>query len=254
MLYFALCLAVVLAEKLDQLGSNVLAPQGGPSLAQGEVQLIQSYTPDKDVANKLAAKNYERAKLFMLFAIGGIAVLCSYVWAAYTIVDLEELWGQVPQSLRIYFKLGFFLASVGHFVSFVTFVLWLDPLTAVLLGYQGFRPLYVMYTIILGGSVMWPPLVARYLNKPSPTKYYTMMADLLIVGLTSWALLACVAGVVTDGKPTFHWMAIVGQFCFAVQMGFMDMIVWPYYFPQKQAGEDRTNFYYSGDSSSDIHG
>src|SRR5512144_1568173 len=111
--------------------------------------------------------NLGRRSLLWLNALGGIAVLGSYVHGlAANPSTSGAVWGDVPEVLRPLYTLNMFLAAAGYF-AFSAFVFRLDPERTRIAGRFGFGAFHVLYALILVPSALWLPLTFEMLEAPS---------------------------------------------------------------------------------------
>ena len=159
----------------------------------------------------------------LLNVAGGAAVLASYAWGLDQLGDdAARAWGGVPSWLRPFYQVSMITAAAGYF-----------PMT--LFAIDGLRSersasriVFPLYAGILACSALWLPLTCRMLERPSAPLWWTIRADLAVVGLCSVALLAWILR--RPGDSRLRTAAAVGAAAFCLQTAVLDAIVWPAYF------------------------
>ena len=176
-----------------------------------------------------ALRHPTTAALAALNALGGFAVLASYVWGLAQPAVAGGLWGGVPEGLRPLYTVSMFTAAAGYFPFTHYLVLRLDPDRASL-GTVGYGGLLFFYALILIPSALWLPLTARMLRAPSEALWWTIRIDLFAVAAGSLGVLwACAAA--TPRQPG-QALAIAGALVFCLQTVVLDALVWPWFFPR----------------------
>ena len=172
----------------------------------------------------------QRRSLLLLIAIGGTAVLGSYVLALVGTPALRSgLWGGLPESLKGGYTVNMFLAAFGFFPA--TFLLgFKTPLGEFerLTGLS-FEAMLGAYAAILMPSAMWLPLTAVYIEDPSTLVWIAIRVVLFTVGLGATGLAYMLIRRATHG-PALAWGAVVAFFPFWLQTMVLDAIVWPWYY------------------------
>lgn len=176
--------------------------------------------------------NSKLRSLLILIAVGGTAVLGSYVPAFSNNPELvAALWGGVPESLRVFYTPNMLLAAASFFPATyaLAFATPLDEFES----YTGFsfRTLLIAYAAILIPSALWLPLTAAYIEAPSTALWWGVRFDLLLVGLGASAIWWMLINRARRG-PRWIWMA-TGLFTFFwIQTAVLDATIWPAYFPR----------------------
>lgn len=170
-----------------------------------------------------------RRKLLQLIAIGGSAVLASYLLALDPAVG-SSLWGGIPEGwIRDLYTVNMLLAALGFFAAthrlvFATPAHALKEQTGV-----GFQVLFMTYTAILMASALWLPLTALYVKSPAWPLWLLIRLVLLIVGVAASVLAMMLARLARKG-PATAWLAVFAFFFFWLQTMVLDALVWPYYY------------------------
>jgi len=173
-----------------------------------------------------------RRSLLWLNALGGIAVLGSYVHGlASNPLTRGAVWGEVPEALRPFYTVNMFLAAAGYF-AFSSFVFRrLDPERTRIAGGFGFGAFHLLYALILVPSALWLPLTFEMLAAPSAALWMAIRVTLALVGLGSLGLMAAVATATPQDAPGARRIALVGSLFFSIQTAVLDALIWPAYFP-----------------------
>jgi hypothetical protein len=170
-----------------------------------------------------------RATFLLLNAVGGVAVLGSYVlWLGTPAHDGQALWGTLGSGARTLYTVSMFTASAGYF-AFLNDLLRHE---LVRLSESQYAWLQTIFCLILFPSALWMPLTYLYLGAPSAAAWWAMRATLFVVAGASFALVAFLLGLRDTSAPRAHRAAIVGSLAFAFQTGVLDPFVWPLFFPR----------------------
>jgi hypothetical protein len=170
-----------------------------------------------------------RRALLRLIAIGGSAVLASYLLALDPAIA-SSLWGGVPEGrIRDLYTLNMFLAAAGFFPAtwllvFATPASALSERTGI-----GFPGLFGLYAAILMASALWLPLTALYVGSPSLPAWLLVRLVLLVVGGAATILGVMLVRLALRG-PATAWLAVVAFFFFWLQTMVLDALVWPHYY------------------------
>lgn len=172
----------------------------------------------------------QRRSLLLLIAIGGAAVLGSYVLAfVYSPAIRAGLWGGIPESWKGFYTVNMLLAATAFF-----------PAT-LLLGFKtplddfrdqaglSFNALLGAYAAILVPSALWLPLTALYIQAPSPVLWISIRIVLFLVGAGATVVAYMLTRRAAHG-PTLAWGAVLLFFFFWLQTMVLDAILWPAYF------------------------
>ncbi len=183
------------------------------------------------MADPLKAKDdaANRRTLLQLIAVGGSAVLASYLLAFVPEVG-AELWGGIPEGpVRSLYTINMFLAAFGFFPASYWLV-WATPASALRerTGF-GFESLLLLYAAILMASALWLPLTALHATSPSLPLWLAIRAVLLVVGLAATTLHFLLFRLARHG-PRSVWFAVAVFFFFWLQTMVLDALVWPHYY------------------------
>ncbi|MCB9378061.1 MAG: hypothetical protein H6511_04780 [Holophagales bacterium] len=170
-----------------------------------------------------------RGAMIRLIAIGGSAVLASYLLA----LDPEiggQLWGGIPEGpIRSLYTVNMLLAAAGFFPA-TTLLVFATPASA--LRERTGLPATAMilaYAAILMASALWLPLTALYVKSPSPVVWILIRAVLLVVGAGATLLGLLLVRLARRSGPT-AWLAVAAYFFFWLQTMVLDALVWPHYY------------------------
>lgn len=170
-----------------------------------------------------------RRALLQLIALGGSAVLASYLLVFVPAVS-ENLWGGIPEGrIRELYTLNMLLAALGFFPASYWLVIAtpasaLKPRTGV-----GFQSLFLTYAALLMASALWLPLTALYGTSPVWPLWILIRLALLIVGFAASVLAWMLARLARSG-PAATSLAVAAFFFFWLQTMVLDALVWPYYY------------------------
>jgi hypothetical protein len=170
----------------------------------------------------------EQITLLIIIIIGGLAVIGSYVFGFITQPGSENaLWGGVPDWLRPFYTISMVISVLGFF-AFVTFILFrIDPTQVKIAGRFEFSLFYVIFLGILIPSALWMPLTQMMTHHPSKGLWIGIRLVLVLVGLSSCAVVWALFFLGTREPHLHYWMAFVGSAYFAFHTAFLDMILWP---------------------------
>ena len=170
-----------------------------------------------------------RRALLQLIAIGGSAVLASYLLVLDPAVG-ANLWGGIPEGrIRDLYTANMLLAAIGFFPAsywlvFATPASALKSRTGV-----GFQAMFLAYAALLMASALWLPLTALYGSNPAWPLWLLIRLVLLIVGIAASQLAMMLARLARSG-PATTWLAVGAFFFFWLQTMVLDALVWPYYY------------------------
>ena len=166
--------------------------------------------------------------LLAVMAVGGIAVIVSYVqgFAAHP-GGAETLWGGVSGGLRILNYVTMILAALGFFAFSYWLFFQLNPDDVQIGSRVGFWLYYLIFLVILIPSALWMPLTFSYLNNPTTIGWVGVRLVLALVGIGSLALLWAIIVTNPRGANIAYWFAIGGAAAFSLQTAVMDMFIWP---------------------------
>ena len=170
-----------------------------------------------------------RRSLVRLIAIGGSAVLASYLLALDPAIG-GSLWGGIPEGpVRDLYTINMFLAAAGFFPA-TWLLVFATPASALpeRTG-SGFPALFVLYAAILMASALWLPLTALYVSAPSTPVWILVRLVLLVVGGAATLLGAMLIRLARRG-PASAWLPVGAFFFFWLQTMVLDALVWPHYY------------------------
>ncbi len=172
----------------------------------------------------------QRKALFLMIAVGGSAVLGSYVLAFAVEPEIRSgLWGGIPDSLQGFYTVNMLLAAAGFFPA----TYWLGLKTPVdqFVDYTGlrFEALMLAYAAILMPSALWLPLTAIYIGEPTALLWIAIRIVLFLVGAGATCVAYMLIRRAAKG-PSIVWGAVVAFFFFWLQTMILDAIVWPWFY------------------------
>ena len=170
-----------------------------------------------------------RRALLRLIAIGGSAVLASYLLAFEPSIG-GSLWGGIPEGwLRRLYTVNMLLAAAGFFPATWWLVLATPASRLRERTGIGFEAMFVAYAGILMASALWLPLTALHLAHPSLLLWLAIRVVLLVVGAGATLLAVLLVRLARRG-PASAWLAVAAFFFFWLQTMVLDALVWPYYY------------------------
>lgn len=170
-----------------------------------------------------------RRALLRLIAIGGSAVLASYLLALDPTIG-GSLWGGIPEGrIRDLYTINMFLAAAGFFPA-TWLLVFATPASALRERTGlGFQAMFVLYAAILMASALWLPLTALYVSAPSIPVWLLVRVVLLVVGGAATVLGGMLVRLALRG-PAVAWLALLAFFFFWLQTMVLDALVWPHYY------------------------
>ena len=173
-----------------------------------------------------------RRNLLILNAVGGIAVLGSYLWGALLAPDtMGSLWGGVPETLRPIYTVNMLLSAAGYFLFAPYIAFRVDADRTDYLSRFGYSIFGVLFALILIPSALWLPLTSLMLSDPSPGLWIAIRIDLMLVGIGSLGLFLTLL-TLKHPRPRGRIGALVGLIPFSLQTAVLDALVWPAFFNQ----------------------
>jgi hypothetical protein len=168
----------------------------------------------------------QRLIVLLINAIGGIAVIASYILGLRGEAGADVLWGGVPESIRPVYYVSMILSALGYF-AFIYFILVkADPDKVVIGGRFGYSLFYPIFVLLLGASAFWMPLTNLYVGDPSTGIWIAVRVVLAIVGLASIALAWALLTLRPGNRGAAYWSAVVGSCYFAFHTAILDAILW----------------------------
>lgn len=170
--------------------------------------------------------------LLIVNVIGGAAVIGSYI---YGLVSHQEggsaaLWGGISSSIRPVYGVSMILAALGYF-AFIYFVLFrIDPAEVRIANRFGYNIFYAIFLGILVPSALWMPLTYAWLGSSSTATWIGVRTVLILVGLSSCALVWALLSLQPRESHIAYWLAVAGSSYFAFHTAVLDMIIWPLLF------------------------
>jgi hypothetical protein len=166
--------------------------------------------------------------LLVLNVFGGAAVIGSYAQGFISHPgNVNVLWGNITGSVRSLYFISMILSALGYF-AFIYFVLLsLDPPQVKITGAFGFEVFFVIFAGILLFSSLWMPFTYSYIDSPHSGTWLAIRAVLLLVGLSSCALLWALLSINTKTPSLPYWLAVAGSGYFAFHTLILDGFLWP---------------------------
>jgi FlaA1/EpsC-like NDP-sugar epimerase len=163
--------------------------------------------------------------LLIINFLGGTAVISSYILGLNSKNNgANALWGGTPAFIRPIYTVSMVLAALGYF-AFIYFILFkLNP------NFTSFKFLYFIFLGILLPSVFWMPLTNLFLSNPGNLLWFLIRFVLILVGISSLALVWFLVSLYTKETGLTYKLAIIGSIYFAFHTALLDMILWPIFF------------------------
>lgn len=176
----------------------------------------------------------QKTWFLVINALGGLAVIASYVAGLVSHPNTEELlWGRITPALKPLYLVSMPLAMAGYLLVLHFIFFNLDAGTVHIWGYDGFLVLDIIFIVMLVFSAFWMPLTYKLIETQSSGWWVSIRLVLFAVGLASLVLL-CSLLVIDQKEPaTGYWLAVAGAGVFFIQTGILDAFVWPALFPYK---------------------
>jgi hypothetical protein len=170
--------------------------------------------------------------LVLLNALGGAAVLLSYVYVAFIPAELRDgLWGGLPDGFRTPYTVTMFLAAAGYFPLTYKLLFDSDIDASSWFGIQASFLIPALYFLLLLPSAAWVPLTVEMLKAPSPLTWFAVRSVLILVGIGTVGLLSVATAAAMRDGGVLAWSAVVGGAFLCLQTAILDAAVWPVYFP-----------------------
>lgn len=169
----------------------------------------------------------ERIILLIINAIGGVAVIGSYIFGLRAQSSgANVLWGGVPESIRPVYGISMILAALGYF-AFMYFIFFrLTPNEVRIAGRFNFSLFYLIFLVILIPSALWMPLTNLYAGNPSTLLWISVRVVLALVGIASIALVWALLNLQVKNSGIAFWLAVTGSSYFAFHTAILDAIIW----------------------------
>ncbi len=154
-----------------------------------------------------------RRLMWVVNALGGVAVLGSYAWGIWTQPDPGRLWGRIPESVQGPYSACMPLAALGYFALLAWAHHHVD------------RVLVGVMTVMLVCSALWMPLSFLALEQPA----WLPVVQFVLAG-TALAALTLLIRVRKSPPGRLRLAASLGMVAFCLQTVVLDCLVWPRFF------------------------
>jgi len=169
--------------------------------------------------------------LLIINIAGGIAVIGSYIGGIITHPGSGgALWGGVPKSIRPIYGISMVFAALGYFAFIYYLLFQIKPDDVQVAGEFGYNVYYIIFIGILIPSALWMPLTCSMLKKLGSVKWVAVRTVLILVGISSCALVWALLSMQQNETGLSYWFAVAGSVYFAFHTAVLDMIVWPVLF------------------------
>ena len=171
----------------------------------------------------------QRELLFLVLLMGPM-VLISY-WLGITGYPdiVQELWGDIPESVRGPYTANMFVAATGFFLFLHHLLRHVDPTSVRVLNRFGYRFFTVCMGLILVFSTVWMPLSLHALDHGRADLLLPIEIVLWLVAIGSLGIAIGVAKL--ERSPTWSWrLALLGSLMFCSQTVVLDGLIWPRFF------------------------
>jgi len=171
--------------------------------------------------------------LLIINVIGGAAVIGSYVFGLRAQAGgADVLWGGVPTGIRPVYGISMIFSALGFFAFIYYILLRLEPDEVVIGGRFHFSLFHAIFLAILIPSALWMPLTNVYVGHSTTATWIAVRVVLLVVGLSSIALLWALLSLETQRQGIAYWLAVAGAAYFALHTAVLDAVVWAALFRQ----------------------
>ena len=169
--------------------------------------------------------------LLVINVVGGAAVIGSYALGLVANPGSGgALWGETSESIRLVYSISMIPAALGYF-AFIYYILFrLSPLEVTIANSLGYSTFYWIFIGILVPSALWMPLTFAMIANPSAGMWFGVRSVLVLVGLSSFALLWALLSLNVKEPEIPYWLAVAGSSYFAFHTGILDMLLWPVLF------------------------
>jgi len=166
--------------------------------------------------------------LLIINVVVGMAVIGSYIFGLSTQpAGADALWGGISTSIRPVYLVSMILSALGYF-AFLYFILFrIIPEQVQIANRFGFSLFYIIFLGILVPSAIWMPLTYAMVANPSTGIWIGIRAVLILVGVSSIALVWALLSLQTKKPELPYWLAVAGSAYFAFHTAVLDMILWP---------------------------
>jgi hypothetical protein len=166
--------------------------------------------------------------LLILNVFGGAAVIGSYIQGFVSHPgSANVLWGNITGPVRSLYFVSMILSALGYF-AFIYFLLFrLDPPTVRVSNTIGFEIFFVIIAGMLLFSALWMPFTYSYVDTPNGGTWLAIRTVLLLVGLSSCALVWALISLNTKTPAVSYWLAVAGSGYFAFHTLILDGLLWP---------------------------
>jgi len=166
--------------------------------------------------------------LLVINIAGGAAVIGSYIHGFSTHPGSgNALWGGVTGWLRSAYGISMILAALGYFAFIYFILIRINPSEIQIAGKFGFSLFYVIFLGILIPSAVWMPLTHAMVSNPSTNLWIWIRVVLILVGISSCALVWALLSLHPRETGFFYWLAVGGSAYFAFHTAVLDMLLWP---------------------------
>lgn len=167
----------------------------------------------------------------LINCLGGAAVLGSYAYGFVQYPEaVDQLWGDVPDSLLGVYSINMLLAAAGYLLVFAYVIKYLPADCRTNSGGLLFERLNGLTAVILFCSTLWMPLSFALLDASNLDLWWCIRAVLFGTGAGA-ILIAHQLYKYAENRNVFLTVALSGYFFFCLQTALLDALIWPYYFP-----------------------
>lgn len=168
----------------------------------------------------------QKLTLLLINAIGGIAVIGSYILGLRGDASADVLWGGVPESIRPVYAVSMVLSALGYFAFLNLLLLRVNPGEVTVGRRFGYTIFHLIFCLILIPSAFWMPLTNLYVNDGGGGLWAGIRTVLFVVGLASLALAWALFTLRPRSRGTAYRAAVVGAFYFAFHTFVLDAVLW----------------------------
>nr|QOV09074.1 hypothetical protein HULAa30F3_00028 [uncultured Dehalococcoidia bacterium] len=166
--------------------------------------------------------------LLVLNVLGGAAVIGSYAQGIISHPgSLNTLWGNISGGVRSLYFVSMILSALSYF-AFIYFILFrVNPADVKIGGSMGYETFFLIFASILLFSSLWMPFTYSYVDAPNAGTWVFIRVVLIVVGLSSCALVWALLSLADKTPALPYWLAVVGAGYFAFHTLILDGLFWP---------------------------
>ncbi len=168
-------------------------------------------------------------KIFLIVTtILGSLVLLSYVLGLRAGEGADALWGGTPEKIRGVYTASMIVSATAYLIATVFIFMNMNNKELTLPFSLNMNIFIILYAILLVCSAVWIPLINQMVANPSTLIWVLIRASLILVGLSSLAILFLLIKISPRPTGALYWSSVVGMTLFFIHTGILDAFLWPY--------------------------